>query len=490
MFDWLSEHYKTILITIWWLYVISLGVWILLQKRSSASTLSWLLALSFIPILGFFIYYFFGPKKITRQRLNRRRSRIMIERITGLWNTTLYDFPITEKYRSLTKLGYNSTNIPMSYSLDYELYSGGEATYEAMFKAIRESKDYILMEYYIFQNDITGKAMRDLLTQKAQEGVAIFLLVDTLGSWRLTRGFMRYFIEAGGHLNFFHDLTLKRLFSLVNFRNHRKLLVCDGNIAFTGGVNITDSQDLRQDPKAYHDVHIKLSGPAVTWLESIFLEDWHYSCSDTSVFKVIRENYRHKEIFKLHHPEAFSLADKDPYRVQILPSGPDTDYAPILRLMVAAMHRANHRIYLTTPYFVPDKSAMMALTSAALKGLDVRILVPQRSDNIMVTWAARSWYQELLNAGVKIYEYGPRMLHTKTLVIDDDLSFIGSANFDNRSFYINFELLVVCYERAANKLQHHEFMHSLESAKRIHKHQANFFMRLIEAIARLSAPLL
>lgn len=490
MISWISEHYKTIFITIWWLYIVSIGVWILLQKRSSASTISWILALSFIPILGFFIYYLFGPKKISRQKLNRRRSRIMLEKIKGLWGTYRYETPIAEKYQSLTKLSLNTTNIPMSYSLDYELYSGGEATYEAIFQAIRESQDYILLEYYIFANDETGKTLRDLLTEKVKQGVEVYLLVDTLGSWRLTRGFMRPFIKAGGHLSFFHDLTLRRLFSLVNFRNHRKLVICDGDIAFTGGVNITDTQDLRRDPNAFHDVHIKLSGPAVTWLESIFIEDWHYSSTDTSLFKITRENYRRKESIKVTDPQSFTLDDKDPYRVQIIPSGPDTEYAPILRLIVSAIHRAQQRVYLTTPYFVPDESALMALTSAALKGLDVRILVPKRSDNIMVTWAARSWYQELIQAGVKIYEYGPRMLHTKTIVVDEYLSFIGSANFDNRSFYINFELLVVCFDKEANKLQHNEFMQALESAERIHQHQPHFGQRIIESLARLMAPLL
>ncbi len=490
MISWLSENYKTVFIYTWWFYIIVIGVWILLQKRSSASTISWILALSFIPILGFFIYYLFGPKKITRQKLNRRRSRIMLEKIQGLWGSNLYESPIPEKYQSLVKLSLNTTNIPMSYSLDYDLYSGGEATYDAIFQAIRDSQEYVLLEYYIFATDETGKALRDLLTQKLEEGVEVYLMIDTLGSWRLTRGFLRPFIEAGGHLSFFHDLTLRRLFSLVNFRNHRKLVICDGDVAFTGGVNITDTQDLRQDPNAFHDVHIKLSGPAVTWLESLFIEDWHYSSSDTSLFKVTRENYRRKESIKSSDPDAYTLQNKTPYRVQIIPSGPDTDYAPILRLIVSAMHRAQQRIYLTTPYFVPDESALMALTSAALKGLDVRILVPKRSDNIMVTWATRSWYQELINAGVKIYEYGPRMLHTKTIVIDSHLSFIGSANFDNRSFYINFELLVVGYDERANKLHLHEFMQSLESAERIDHYCPHFGQRMIEAMARLAAPLL
>ncbi len=470
---------------LWTLYIISIGVWILLQKRSPVSTLTWILTLSFIPVLGFFIYYLFGPKKIIRHRLSRRSSRLIVERNYALWNRFVQHDGLPEEYQSMARLVFNTTNIPLCHSLDYRLLSGGEQTYDAIFDAIRKARKYILLEYYIFETDQTGTALRDLLTEKVKEGVRVYLLIDALGSPLLTRRFMNGFIEAGGHLDFFHNITWRRLFSLVNFRNHRKIVVCDGVIGFTGGVNITDTQDLRRNPNAFHDVHIQVSGPVVAWLESIFMEDWHYSTGDLSLLRELKKITR-----KADNIEFIASEQSKTYRIQVIPSGPDSDYAPILRIMVSAMYRARQCIYLTTPYFVPDEASLFALTSAALRGVDVRLLVPQRSDNLVVTLATQSWYEDLIRAGVRVFEYTPRMLHTKTLVIDKDLSFIGSANFDYRSFFLNFEISVLCYEPEANSLLAQEFQETLLSAREVVLTKQGFAYRLLTSTARLFSPLL
>jgi len=363
--------------------------------------------------------------------------------------------------------------------------SGGEKTYDAIFEAIRRAKNYILLEYYIFETDGTGIAMRDLLTEKLKEGVKVYLLVDALGSSRLTRNFMHDFVRAGGELGFFHNITWRRLFSLINFRNHRKIVICDGLTGFTGGVNVSDEQDLRRNANAYHDVHIQVDGPVIAWLESIFIEDWHYSTGDLSLVRALRKAER-KDI----DVERVVTEPGQAYRMQVIPSGPDSDFAPILRVMLSAMYRARSRIYLTTPYFVPDDASLFALTSAALRGVDVRLLVPRKSDNLVVTLATQSWYDDLIRAGIRIYEYTPRMLHTKTLVIDDDLSFIGSANFDYRSFYLNFEVSVLCYEPKANELLAREFHDSLNSSEEVVPKKQSFAYRLLTSTARLFSPLL
>ncbi|MGO1767958.1 MAG: phospholipase D-like domain-containing protein, partial [Advenella sp.] len=175
---------------------------------------------------------------------------------------------------------------------------------------------------------------------------------------------------------------------------------------------------------------------------------------------------------------------------QILPSGPDFDYASILRVTVEAIQRARHRVYLTTPYFVPDATSAQALTSASLRGIDVRILLPRRTDNYVVTKAAQSWFDDLVASGIRVFEYGPRMLHTKSMIVDDDISFIGSANFDNRSFYLNFEVSVLCYEREANQALLEEFNASMKYAQEVQLTHQPFFSRLSKAVARLFSPLL
>lgn len=480
-----QEFHAFIIYTVWTLYIVAMGGWILLQKRSPVSTLTWILTLSFIPVLGFFIYYLFGPKKIIRHRLSRSRSRQIVERNYAIWSPFIQTEDFPDAYKSMARLIFNITNIPLCHPMDYRLLSGGEKTYDVIFEAIDKAEKYILLEYYIFENDQTGRALRDLLTKKVKEGVKVYLLVDALGSSRLTRRFMRDFTEAGGALGFFHNITWRRLFSLINFRNHRKIVICDGLSGFTGGVNIADMQDLRKTPHAYHDVHIQVDGPVVAWLESVFIEDWHYSTGDLSLVRILRKTGENEP-----DVERVVTEPSQAYRMQVIPSGPDSDFAPILRVMLSAMYRARKRIYLTTPYFVPDEASLFALTSAALKGVDVRLLVPRKSDNLVVTLATRSWYDDLIRAGVRIYEYTPRMLHTKTLVIDDDLSFIGSANFDYRSFYLNFEVSVLCYEPKANELLAREFHESLQSSEEVVLRKQSVAYRLLISTARLFSPLL
>ncbi|MFA5703346.1 MAG: cardiolipin synthase [Advenella sp.] len=481
----IPQEFHAFIYTVWTVYIVAIGGWILLQKRSPISTLTWILTLSFIPVLGFFIYYLFGPKKIIRHRLSRRRSRQIVDRNYAIWDPYIQSEDFPEEYKSMARLIFNITNIPLCHSMDYRLLSGGEKTYDAIFEAIRRAKNYILLEYYIFETDGTGIAMRDLLTEKLKEGVKVYLLVDALGSSRLTRNFMHDFVRAGGELGFFHNITWRRLFSLINFRNHRKIVICDGLTGFTGGVNVSDEQDLRRNANAYHDVHIQVDGPVIAWLESIFIEDWHYSTGDLSLVRALRKAER-KDI----DVERVVTEPGQAYRMQVIPSGPDSDFAPILRVMLSAMYRARSRIYLTTPYFVPDDASLFALTSAALRGVDVRLLVPRKSDNLVVTLATQSWYDDLIRAGIRIYEYTPRMLHTKTLVIDDDLSFIGSANFDYRSFYLNFEVSVLCYEPKANELLAREFHDSLNSSEEVVPKKQSFAYRLLTSTARLFSPLL
>lgn len=496
--------------SLWVIYIIVLGSWVVLQKRPPVSTLTWILFLSFVPVLGFVIYYFFGPKKITRNKINRSLSKRLIERDDTLWNVPIQPSNLTEQQSSLHDLALQITHYPLSYATSYQVLSGGEKTYDRIFEAVRQARYYIFLEYYIFEQDQTGTTLRDLLTERASQGVKIYLIADAIGSLRLNRRFMRPLIQAGAKLTFFHDISLKHLLSFMNLRNHRKIVICDGTVAFTGGINISDQQDRRRNKRAFHDVHLELTGPVVSWLETIFVEDWHYSTHDLSIRHMLREHYR--ERLEQMQEQAEKDAQKDPatgrvanddtsnethpvdeprwIRTQIIPSGPDFDYASILRVTVEAIQRARHRVYLTTPYFVPDATAAQALTSAALRGVDVRILLPRHTDNYVVTKAAQSWFDDLVASGIRVFEYGPRMLHTKTMIVDEDISFIGSANFDNRSFYLNFEVSVLCYERQANQALLEEFNASMKFAEEVQLVHQPFFSRLSKAVARLFSPLL
>ncbi|MDP9898963.1 cardiolipin synthase [Variovorax ginsengisoli] len=476
----LSAEWKTGLSVAWSAYIAVLSVWIVMQKRAPVSTMSWILSLALLPFGGFIVYYFLGPQRLKKQRLKRLRSRVNAQAQADgtVFRHAISDVPTA--VRQLAALGTAACGIPVSSATRAELLSGGAATFDAIFAAIHAATDHIHLEYYIYEPDRIGIALRDLLIERAGQGVKVRLLLDALGSKRIGRTFMAPLHAAGVQVALFHETRIgRRLRPVTNYRSHRKIVVCDGRVGFTGGVNITDEEDRRKRPDAYHDVHLRFEGIAVRWLQTTFLEDWAYATG---------ENLKNVDQTIGHMMPPMEAGD---IPLQIVTSGPDTPLEAIHRMHVAAIHSADRRAWLTTPYFVPGEPALMALTSAALRGVDVRLLVPRRSDSAIVSAAARSYYDELLTAGVKIWEYKARMLHSKTLVVDDDCAMIGTANFDNRSFRLNFEVMAVVYGPTLARPLAAQFETDLHSAApvRAQRHQP-FWRRLGDALARLFSPLL
>jgi cardiolipin synthase len=480
----LSTEWKTGLSLAWSLYIAVLSIWIVMQKRAPVSTMSWILSLALLPFAGFVIYYFLGPQRLKKQRLKRLRSRA-VERAgddLALLREAAQRAP--EALRQVAALGAAACGLPVSSATSVQLLSGGANTFDSIFEAVHNARDHIHLEYYIFEPDQIGTALRDLLVQKAGEGVVVRLLVDALGSQRLGRKFLAPLEVAGGHVAFFHDTRIgRRLRPVTNYRTHRKIVVCDGAIGFTGGVNITDAEDMRTRKDAYHDVHLRIEGSAVRWLQTTFLEDWAYTTGEQPGDK--------KRALLQWLPQPLPDAEAGDIAVQVVTSGPDTTLEPIHRMHVAAINASTQRAWLTTPYFVPGEPALMALTSAALRGVDVRLLVPRRSDSLIVSAAARSYYDELIAAGVKVWEYKARMLHSKTLVVDDNCAMAGTANFDNRSFRLNFEVMAVVYGPALAGPLAAQFETDLRSSAAVHAHRPQrFLMRLADSTARLFSPLL
>src|SRR5690606_25504715 len=277
----------------------------------------------------------------------------------------------------------------------------------------------------------TGTRLRDALAERARAGVAVRLLLDAVGSAGVPRRFFDPLLEAGGEVAWFHPMQFGKVWqrTWINLRSHRKIVVVDGDVGFTGGINVTDEENQRVRADAYRDLHLRIEGDVVRALQVLFVEDWAYATGQREFISSVAK--------------AMPPRQPGPIAAQVLGSGPAWPWESIQRLHVGAIHAASRRVWLATPYFVPGEAALMALTSAALGGLDVRVLVPRVSDSRLVTWAARSYFDELLAAGVRVYEYGPRMLHTKALLVDDELAIFGSANFDSRSFRLNFEVSVL-----------------------------------------------
>ena len=480
----LSHEWKTGLSLAWSGYIAILAVWIVMQKRAPVSTMSWILSLALVPLLGFVVYYFLGPQRLKKQRLKRVRSRAIARASAGLATVREAAEKAPPSLRQMAALGTAACGLPVSSATAADLLSGGANTFDAIFEAIRRARNHVHLEYYIFEPDKIGTALRDLLIERARQGVTVRVLLDALGSKRIGRGFIAPMRAAGIQLALFHDTRIgRRLRPVTNYRTHRKIVVCDGRIGFTGGVNITDEEDARTRPDAYHDVHLRIEGSAVRWLQTTFLEDWTYATG---------EDPRQMDItIGQLLPRLPPNEEAGHIPVQIVTSGPDSALEAIHRIQVAAIHSSLRRAWLTTPYFVPSEPAMMALTSAALRGVDVRLLVPRRSDSLIVSAAARSYFDELIAAGVKIWEYKARMLHSKTLVVDDDCAMIGTANFDNRSFLLNFEVMAVVYGPALAKPLAAQFETDLHSAASVRAHRRQSLARRFgDATARLFSPLL
>jgi cardiolipin synthase len=275
----------------------------------------------------------------------------------------------------------------------------------------------------------------------------------------------------------FNPVSLPRFRAAINFRNHRKIVICDGAVGFCGGINLCDDYVTRAGrPAPWRDTHLRIRGAAVQQLQLAFLDDWFFA---TEYVPRAREYFPDQP--RAHHV------------VQVVPSGPDQDWEAIQKLYFAAIAGAQQRVMVTTPYFVPDESMMNALTTAAMRGVDVRVLVPRRGDSLLVTIAARSYYDDLLRAGVRVFEYQPTMLHAKTIVVDHAFCAVGSANMDNRSFRLNFELAVALYRRSHVDALAEQFVRDLELAKEIRVADRTGLAipwRLAEAGARLFSPLL
>lgn len=495
----------TILTVLEVVYVVLLVTWILFEKRPPVSTIAWILALIALPYVGFIVFFFLGPRRLVRKRLKHRRARgkAHADDEQGAGPLVTAPHPEDPRVRQLEQLAVRLGEPAVDLCEDVTLFHDAASTYDAIEEAIRAAKHHVHVAYYIFDSGRAGSRFADLLIARAKEGLTVRVLVDHIGSSAMKRAMIDALRASGVKFAWYNAVSISRLRSRFDFRNHRKIVVCDGVVGFTGGINVCDDyvpeparppsglraiagppeeraglRRVRQGhPAPWRDTHVRLRGDAVRWLQLTFLDDWHYAT-----------NYVTRDPAYFPPP---SGAGK--HHVQIVASGPDRASEPIHRLYFAAIALARSRVLVTTPYFVPDGAILAALTTAALRGVDVRILVPRRGDSLIVTAAARSYYDGVIASGARVYEYQPTMVHAKTLVVDDFFAAVGTANIDNRSFRINFEVVAVLYgSRHADELAV-QFHRDLASAREIDasiRAQIPLGWRVAEAGARLLSPLL
>ena len=457
----------------------------LLQRKPAVSTLAWMLAIVFMPYVGAVLFLVFGARRIPRKvRKKRRSDRGLAPGLGGLddalepFNVMQHLADIHLHHHDVMALAARIGKSPPLQANQVDLMVDVNETYDLMEQALRDARHHAHLEFYVWQPDETGRRFRDVLVDRAREGVEVRLLLDSFGSLNLDDEFLAPLEDAGVQVGWFLPIRLLLPGRRLNLRNHRKIIVVDGHVGFTGGVNIGDEYTgklARWGP--WRDTHLRLHGPVVHQLQQVFAEDWFFTTD---------EDLARREYFPTPEPAGDHVA-------QIIASGPTRQVDVIHDIFFAAIAGARERVLITTPYFVPSEAIATALTTTARRGVDVRLLLPRKSNQRLVLHAGRSYYEELLEAGIAIYEYTSGMLHAKVTVVDGRWAVVGSANMDTRSFRLNFEMDTIVYGSSVASHLEKVFHEDLNKAVRIRlaefRHR-RLGRRLVEATARLLSPVL
>lgn len=412
---------------------------IFVERENAAVTWAWLMVLLFVPIGGFILYLLFG-QHVSRFRLYRfhtRNANLVEQLVKGQRNrlengAIEYHDPATRSHESLIYMNLNSAYAFYTQDNDVEVYTDGKDKFEALLHAIREATDHVHLEYYIIRSDGLGNRLMDVLVERARAGVTVRLLYDTVGSAWTPKSFFHRLEEAGGEVAAFFPSKVPYINFRMNNRNHRKLAIIDGSIAFIGGFNIGDEYLGEVSRYGYwRDTHLRVSGSAVLEMQAIFLIDWN-----SASHRPFEPEDRY-----FHIGEGSGTVG-----MQVVSSGPDSDWEQIRNVYIRMIYSARHTVYIQTPYFIPDESLLTALKTAVFSGVDVRVMLPENPDHLWVFWASQFYLGELLQIGVKCYLYRDGFLHAKTVVADGTVASVGTANIDIRSFKLNFEVNAIVYD--------------------------------------------
>lgn len=404
----------------------------IMHTRTSQGTIAWAISLNTFPYVAVPAYWIFGGSKFEAMVADRRSDRAETQQDTTDYATQLQQLNLvadagSERSRLVERL----TGMPVSLGNDAELLIDGEATFRSIFDGLQEAKDYVLVQFYIIRDQGIGQKFKEALIACAKRGVRVHLLYDDMGCSDLPEKYLRELRENGIQLHAFNTLAENLGRSQLNFRNHRKLVIVDGNSAWAGGINVGDEYlGLDPDVGPWRDTFIKLRGPVVQSMQITFAEDWHWAS---------------KEILTLNRtPKAVEGGVSR--QILSLPSGPADPLETCTLFHLHLINAAQKRLWIASPYFVPDEQFLSALHLAALRGVDVRIIVPEKSDGVLVNLSGWSFVEDLERSGVRFYRHQKGFLHQKVLLVDNETCTIGTANFDNRSFRLNFELTIAVFD--------------------------------------------
>ncbi|MEN6445990.1 MAG: cardiolipin synthase [Candidatus Cloacimonas sp.] len=459
---------------------------VVMENGSPATTMAWILVLIFLPIVGFILYLFFG-RNWRKKRLFSKKGYADIQNLI----TYIQKYPLpkennwqTELSARLNKLLENNSKATLTINNDVTLYSDTLQAFKAILEGIASARYFVHLEYFSINADETGYALQKLLIQKAMEGVEIRFIYDDVGCWMLKKSFKNELRNAGVEFVPFMPVWIPFLNSRLNYRNHRKLVIVDGKKAYLGGLNIGDKYLGRKRYYGYwRDSLAEIEGQAALALQAIFLTDWDFVTGKNLMQECLLDKY----LPVLPAEKQYFLP------MQIVANGPDSDYDSIMQLYFAAITYARNNIRISTPYLVLNESLLSALKIAAISKVKIQILVPDKPDHFLVFWASRSYFQQLLDVGVEIWTYHKGFNHSKTLIVDEEVLLIGTANMDMRSFNQNFELAATIYDKNVCLEAIHQFEEDLKYSSKLDPEkfqQRSMVQKTKESICRLVSPLL
>lgn len=464
-----------ILITLYILIALIMVVGLLLNGVRPSKTLAWLLAIFTIPVAGALFYILFGR--------NRRKSKMfsLKDQFAPIDHYIHEDCApkMSDSKHKIISLIANTSKCSLTCHNKLELLKDGRNTFESIFSAIEEAREHIHLQYYIFEDGALADRLLELFERKIAENVTIRLLYDGIGSYSLSKKYLKKLKEIGVETAQFLPFKFGRFLTALNYRNHRKIIIVDNKVGFTGGINISDKY-LKGDAALgkWHDTHLKIEGEAVDYLNRVFITDW-FLASEKKV-----------DISSL---TTYPTPNRKT-SLQIVPSGPDDDFDVMEQVYFSVINSAEKYLYIVNPYIIPNHAILQALMTAALSGVDVRILMSTTTDIKLVDWCVRAYFESYLKAGIKIYLYADGFLHSKVMLCDDEIASIGTANLDNRSLQQNYEAQVFVYDENLCQQMKLDFLRDCEKSimlKDYEKYrQRPWTKKLIEGFAKLLSPLL
>ncbi len=473
MYFWINIS----LLIVYFVVVISCVVVVVSENKNPIRAISWTLALLFLPVIGVVFYLFFGRSLKGKAMVSRKVRRKLLERSRPRQTSFEHSRLCPDQIRMI-KLAHNLCHAHLDRNNSVEIFTDGRSKFERLKEDIRNAKEFVFIQYYIYSDDHLGNEITDLLAEKVAQGVRVKVLYDHVGSFSTRNKFFARMRRLGIDSHPFFRVTFRKLANRINWRNHRKLVIIDGRIGYIGGMNIADRYvEISPEGRIWRDTHLRVEGPVIESMMYSFAVDWNFLRPDAEVQPLT--------IMKYDEP-----GDVD---MQLVTSGPVDKWSNLVLCFQQAIASARKRIYIQTPYFLPTDALLKALQGASLSGVDVRIMIPEQTDSTLLGYGSRSYIDDCLKAGVRVYLYTPGMLHAKTMIIDDDFVTTGSVNFDFRSFENNFEANLLIYSESVNRKMRDIFFDDLSACRKLTLSRWRSrpkSSRIIESLVRLFAPIL